>query len=155
VPEEILDRDLARRIGSLAADLELGQLRKVARHRVGDLEASLLLQHHRRHAGDGFGHRVDAEERVGRHGEASVAVPVTEGLEVCDLALAGDEDHRAGQAARLDVLLCDPRQPGKALRREADVLGTLGPGKQVGPEAEPGSHEHEGRDREHDLRQHA
>ena len=80
---------------------------------------------------------------------------MTEGLEVGDLALAGDEDHRAGQAARLDVLLRDPRQPGEALGREPDVLGALGPGKHVGPEAEPGHQEHEGRDSERDLCQHA
>ena len=72
--------------------LELGE---VLGHRLVELKAPLLLEHHGRDRGHRLGHRVDAEERPLGHRRAGLQVLDAHRFEVGDLPASGDASHRA------------------------------------------------------------
>ena len=75
-----------------------------------------LMQLQRRERDHRLGHRGDVEDRVLGHRDAGGLVAEAEGLEVDELALAGDRDHGAGQAAVLDIGIDRPSRSGQAAR---------------------------------------
>src|SRR2546426_12634515 len=68
-------------------------------HRIVELKASLLPQHHQPHAHDRLRHRVDAEDRILRYRPLSLDLEVALRLEVRDLSPARDEREGAGELA--------------------------------------------------------
>jgi hypothetical protein len=62
-----------------------------------------LPEHHQPHARDRLGHRIDAEDRVGRDRSCALDLEMAQRLEVGDLAATGDQCQRPGQLARVDV----------------------------------------------------
>ena len=104
-------------------DLHVGELREILRQRVVDQQLAALVKLQRRERDHRLGHRGDVEDRVLRHRDAGRLVAEAERLEVDELALAGDRDHGAGQAALLDVGIDDLRDLAEPLGRHADVFG--------------------------------
>ena len=132
--QQVLDRHVAVRGHELHArvsgpridapdgDFQVAQRRDPARGGRPQREAVLLVQDHHRDAGDRLAHRVDAEERVLRHGFLRFEVAVAVGVEVGDLAAAGDQAGGAGDLPGLDVAVHRRVDAGQAFGREADLL---------------------------------
>ena len=66
--------------------------------RIIELEFALLVQQEGGGGGDGLGERVDAENRIGRHGPLGFPVGKAVGLKVENPAVAGDEGDGADEA---------------------------------------------------------
>ena len=125
--QQILDGHLTfgrnQRVGNFAvsvglrdANLEFRKVGQELRYRIGQLEPAFLHEDHGRDRDQGLGHRVDAENRILRHGRIGGLVAEAEALEVGDLALAGDQHDRAGQPTLIDLLLEHLSDPLQALR---------------------------------------
>ena len=138
VAEQVLDRHLAlgrhQRVGHLAglgveagdAHLERLELREVPGDGIVEQDAPVLHQHHDRDRGERLGHRVEAEDRVLRHGRAALRIALAQRLEVGDLAPPRHQRDRAGIAALGDLAL-DHLGDARQLRRgEADLLRCRG-----------------------------
>ena len=82
--------------------------------RVVQLEVPLLVELHQGDRGDRFGHRVDAEDRVGPHDAVPLTVHQPLRREPGRLAAAGDEREAARDLLRLQVaapqMIVDSRQ---------------------------------------------
>ena len=92
-----------QRVASLHLNvLELGD---VVRYRVVKFQLAFINQHERCGRGHGLGHRPDAEDRVGLHRCRRIGGALAVGLEMRDLAVLGDEHHRAGDLAIVHKLL--------------------------------------------------
>ena len=81
-------------------DPGVGERRDEPRHRVGQLERALLVEHHRRDRGDRLGHRVDAPERVVGHRQPGLEVAQPVVGQVRDAPAPGDRDRPARRAGR-------------------------------------------------------
>ncbi len=93
---------------------------------VGQLERTLLPQHHRGDRRDRLGHRVDPPQRVVAHRRAGVQVQHTIGGCVADLAVPADADLPAGQPAVIDVAGEVSVQPSQLARVETDLVRVRG-----------------------------
>ncbi len=58
------------------------ELGKILRHRIGDSELALVLQHQHGRGGDRLGHRGDPEQRVQSHGTFCLEIGEPRGVEV-------------------------------------------------------------------------
>ena len=124
VPQQIGDRHRpARRLAlecrlavafALDADLHIGEGRNVGRHRIGEREAALLDQHHRRDAGDRLGHRIQREHGVGRHRRAGGDVAHADAFLIDRPAVLQDQHHRAGNLALRDLVVEEGGEPFEA-----------------------------------------
>src|SRR5262245_21622645 len=92
-------------------------------HRIVELNASLLPQHHQPDAHDRLRHRVDAEDRIRRDRPLALDLEVALRLEVRDLAPARDEREGAGELAGVDVPLEVIADASEPRRRESDFFG--------------------------------
>ncbi len=106
VGEHVAERDgpgggLGLHVGSLAGHPDAVVLPggDVAADRVVELEIALLVEGHQRDRGDRLGHGIDAVDRIVGRGLAALAVHLAEGLEVGEVAVAGDADLAAGDLA--------------------------------------------------------
>jgi len=106
-------------------DLEVAQFGNVIGGGVVQAETAFFEQDQRRHAGDDFGHRVNAKDGVGRHRRAGFEVAVTERGEIGDFAFARDERNGAGVLVVVDVLLDHCAHPVEAFRVEAEGFGVF------------------------------
>ncbi|MCY1534999.1 hypothetical protein D9M68_703850 [compost metagenome] len=120
-----LEHGLAVGAGLLDADRHAGVLGQVHRDRVVQLQAAVFHQHHRGDRGDGLAHRVDAEDAVTRHRGAGGRVELADRFEPRDLALARDQQHRAGDLAGRHVGL---EHVGELLQALGGQAHRLGPG---------------------------
>src|ERR1044071_2523156 len=123
-------------VAAVAVDAQSLPRREIAVHRIGEREDAALVEHHERHGGDRLGHRVDAEDRVGPHRLAPLAVHDAERREPGDLAAPRDEGQRAGDLAGLDVardqVVIDAAE---SFARQADALGGNDAHARVSPRA--------------------
>ena len=103
--------------------LGVRELRQVARHRMVQQNTPLLDQHHHGDAGDRLGHRGDAEQGVGRHRAALLAVRHPEGAQMGDLAAPGDQRRGSGHVAIVDVGTKEIVQPFQPPRAQSHRLG--------------------------------
>jgi hypothetical protein len=115
--EQILHRHLALRrnrdvaharelvVTACYAHLLALEGREELRHGIGQLDRSVLHQHHRRDRDQRLSHGIDAEQGIKRHRLAFVLVLETAGVGIDELALAGDQHDRARKLAVRDVLL--------------------------------------------------
>ncbi len=81
-------------------DAGVGEGRDEARHRVGQLQRALLVEHHGRDRRDRLGHRVDAPDRVVRDRQPGVEVAQPLVGQVRDAPAAADRDRPARRADR-------------------------------------------------------
>ena len=113
---------VGRRVGRLDgnADAHFVETGEEFADRVGELDAAVLDEHHRRNRGERLGHRVDAEDAVfaHRHRRALHAYRVL----VDELALPRHHHHRAAEAAVGDLLLQRRADLCEPLRRHAHRL---------------------------------
>lgn len=79
--------------------LEAREFGDVLLDRIVEPESAFLVEGRQGYAGDGLGHRVDAKDRVLRHGSSRCNVLFALGLEVRDLALPGAQGDDAGEFA--------------------------------------------------------
>ena len=112
-------RAVAGRVGFFHADLQVFQFGQDRRHRIDEPDLAFLGQHHDRKRDHGLGHRRDAENGIDGHRQFFLAVAIAEGLQVFELAAAGDQGHGARNDARVDVgpeSGCEAREalPGQA-----------------------------------------
>ena len=133
MPQKVLhdDRSARRyiRVGGLAisagaghAHLHVLEGRQELGDGIGELDDTVLDQRHRRHRGKRLGHRVDAEDRIGRHGRIRALVLEADGVRIDDPSLAGDHDHRTRQLAVGNLLLEHRGDAPKPLRRHAHLF---------------------------------
>ena len=110
------DRNRRRRQrGAGLVDAGVGERGDEARHRVGQLQRALLVEHHRGDGGDRLGHRVDAPDRVVGHRQPGLEVAQPVVGQVRDAPAPGDRDRPAREQAVVDVAAevpVDPREPG-------------------------------------------
>ena len=85
--------------------LQLRKGRQILTHRIAQHQLPALRQLQHRQGGDGLGHRVDAEDRIQRHGRARLRVLQTERLMHNEAAMAGDQQHHTGNATQLSLVL--------------------------------------------------
>ena len=132
-PELRLERHLDRAVGFLLRhrDLGVGEGGNVLGHPVGQRKLALLDQDHGRHARDRFGHRGDAEDRVGRHRRLGFLVAEAEGVEHGDPAVARDQNDGARQFVVLDPLLDPVAESFQALADKANFFRRLGLGNSL------------------------
>ena len=115
--EQVADRHLAprRHCRAAFADHALAlESRDELRHGIGEEKLAFFLQHHHGHAGDGLGHRRDAEDRVGMHGLLRLDILEAGSVHVHDLAVACDQGDDAADLLAVDVglhALVQARQP--------------------------------------------
>ena len=143
MPQQVLDSHVALggsrgvggpgefRIGVGDAHLESGEFRQVLRHRVGQLQATVLEQQHRRNRDQRLGHRVDPEHGIARHRGPVCRVAHTDRFGIDQSAAPGHQHHGSRDLALVDLGFqggTDARQTGA---RHADVL-RLGRGERVG-----------------------
>jgi hypothetical protein len=103
--------------------LELGQ---EARDRVREQEAALFVELQDRHAGDGLRLRSDAEEGVGSHRQATLAILVAHGRQLRELSVAGHEHDRPRQLTAVHAVLHGALHARQALAGQPDRLGRHG-----------------------------
>jgi len=89
-----------RRMVAADEDALIAPRRDELSHRIVELEASLLPQHHQPHAHDRLRHRIDAEDRILGDRPRSLDLEVALRLEVRDLSPARDEREGAGELCR-------------------------------------------------------
>ena len=110
------DRNRRRRQrGAGVVDPGVGERGDEPRHRVGQLQRALLVEHHRGDGGDRLGHRVDAPDRVVGHRQPGLEVAQPMVGQVRDAPAPGDRDRPAREQAVVDVAAevpVDPREPG-------------------------------------------
>src|SRR5260370_14860410 len=110
VQQQILDIDgpaqrhqaeyqAAGTIFSFDADLHAGEGWNVFADGIVKRELALVDQHHRRHAGDGLGDRMDREDGVRRHRRSLLDVALDEAFEIDRLAVVLDQHDGAGNSA--------------------------------------------------------
>jgi hypothetical protein len=107
VRQQVANPDLASgRLarGALRHALVL-ERRNVFGDRVGEQQLPVFVQHHDGHAGDGLGHRGDAENRVGSHRLLALDVLEADGVHIRDLAFARDQRDEPGRFATIDERL--------------------------------------------------
>ena len=133
--QDVLHRDRPRGLDQLVGraqvlvgvrhrrDLHLGELGQVLRDRIAELEPALFVQGHQRHGSDRLGHRRDPEDRVPGHRGALFGPAFALGLEVDDLAAAGNQADCAGDLLAVDVAGHRFGQTLQALGRHAGALG--------------------------------
>jgi hypothetical protein len=85
-------------------DLEGLEFRHVAGDRIVEAPLALFEQDHHGHAGHRLGHGIDAEDLVLRHGLTGLEAGLPVGLELDDLAVAGEQRGHAGDPAVRDDL---------------------------------------------------
>ena len=73
--------------------------------RLVERDAAFLDQHHEGHAGDRFGHRIDAKDGVVFHRRLALDVGKALHRAVDHLAAAVDQELRSRKAAGIDVAL--------------------------------------------------
>jgi hypothetical protein len=128
------------RIDGLDHDPGALQRRQIFRHGVRQPDPAVFRQHQDGHAGNGLGHRVDAKDAVLLHRSAGRGVAPAERLVIHHLAIARENDHRAGYAFRIRVGFEEagyPLEPPDAdvgRRRGGQVGGQCG-----GRQQQPGS----------------
>jgi hypothetical protein len=86
----------------LGLDLQVGKLGDVLGDRVVQRPPVLFPQHHHRRADDRLGHRGDAEDGIGGQWRGFRSVLPAVGVQVGDLAVAGDQRRHAGQLLLVD-----------------------------------------------------
>ena len=91
--EELRDREIRR---LARRRLQLGKLRQIFRHRIGDVQFAFILQHENRRAGDRLRHRGDPEKRVRRHRPLRRHIGQAGALKMEDLVLRDDHRDRTG-----------------------------------------------------------
>jgi hypothetical protein len=101
----------ARRIGGLDTDHHVLELGKILVDRGGEIELSLLDQHHGGHARDRLGHRGDPEDCVRLQRHRLGAVAKADRSQVGDLAVARDRRNRARERAGIDLRLLPGGDP--------------------------------------------
>src|SRR5712664_3256197 len=92
-------------------------------HRIVELSASLLPQHHQPHAHDRLRHRIDAEDRMLGDWPLPLDLEVALRLEVRDFSPARDEREGAGELAGVDVTLEVIGDASEPRRRQSDFFG--------------------------------
>ena len=118
--DDLVARPLLRAVGDgHGRGLELGD---VLPDGIAEQDLPFLEQDHDGDARHGLGLRGDAEDGVGRHGRARRRIELADGLEMSDLAVAGDERHGPAEPALIDVLLHDFADPGQPVRRQPNHL---------------------------------
>ena len=143
VTHQILDRDwpLERNeiepVAVLHPDLRLREGGDIFGQGIRDQHPPLLDQHHRRHRDDRLGHRIDSEDRVGRH-RRPVRPEGAQRPGEADFAVARDQHRKSWRPSGCDLALHDRRQALEPGARKADFVG-LGrrqtgkcPGERVG-----------------------
>src|SRR5262249_16821434 len=130
VAEQIADRHrafdgrrLPRRMIPADEDALIPPGRDELAHRVVELNASLLPQHHQTDAHDRLRHRVDAEDRIVRDRSLPLDFEVALRLEVRDLASARDECEGAGELTGVDVALEMIGDATETRRGQPDFFG--------------------------------
>ena len=135
VPQEVANGDLSRRrdcVGRAGRRLNqhfwILELWQIFRDRVLQEEVALFVQHHHRHAGDGFGHRADAEHRVGTHRLTGLPVHHPLWFEPDHAPSARHQSNRTGNPLFIDASLDGRADALQAFRRHAHGFG-LGHGQ--------------------------
>ena len=112
--QQVPDGDRARKVGdrdpfgSLAHEhLRAGKLGEELGDGVVEQDEAVLEELQHGDGGDGLGHGVDAEDRVGAHGRPGSDILEAHCVAVGELTLAGDEGDRTGKLAALDRGLQD------------------------------------------------
>ena len=96
----------------------------VAMHGVFERDKAFFNQHHQRYRRDRLGHRIDAKNGIGRHGQPAFDIGMAGHAEMRDIAMAGDHRQCAGQFAGGDVFFSQEMiDTGKAIRVETKVIG--------------------------------
>jgi hypothetical protein len=133
VAHQVLDRN--RAIGGnqlqlalcadsvVGGDLWLRQCWNVLADGLIERDLAILEENHRRDGGDRLAHGVDAEDRVLRHRRLRLRIDKADVFEIGDLAVAGDEQHGAGDFALGGVGAQHLRDFPEPLAGEADLLG--------------------------------
>src|SRR5256885_8677471 len=115
VPQEVANGDLSRRrdcVGCAGRRLNqhfwILELWQIFRDRALQKEVALFVQHHHRHAGDGFGHRADPEHGVRTHRLTGRSEEHTSELQspcnlVCRLLLEKKKKHKLTLMAPLTI----------------------------------------------------
>jgi len=104
VGQQILDQDRpvyrmrpVQRAARVVQHPHVGQLRRPPHHRVFERQLALVDQAHHRRDRDGLRHRRDAKQRVPRHRQAGVDVPVADLVDLQQFSVPPDHRHRAGE----------------------------------------------------------
>ena len=88
--------------------------------RGGEIELSLLDQHHGGHARDRLGHRSNPEDCIWLQRHRLGAVAKADRSQVGDLAVARDCRNRARERAGIDLRLLPGGDPCQSRRRETE-----------------------------------
>ena len=101
-------------LDGVVVDFEVRPALDVLGHRVVELKPAFLVEHHERDARHGLGHRVEAHDRVPLVRALAIHVAEPADVEERFFAAPGNQAHRAGELAFLDVpvdVASDARQP--------------------------------------------
>ena len=104
-------------------DFEIGPAVDGLGHRIVQLKAPFLVEHHQRHAGDGLGHRVEAHHRIALHRRSALHVAQPAGVEEGFLAAAGHQAQCARQLAGFHVAVDVRGDAAQPVRMEAVAHG--------------------------------
>ena len=118
-------------VGTALAHAGAAELGQVPLDRILQRHLPLLVESEEGHAGHRLGHRVDAPDRVGAHGDTALAVGQTDGGCVGHRVAPGDDHLAAGDLAGVDVagaeVLVDAVEAGRvepgARRVDGEVQG--------------------------------
>ena len=146
VVEQFAHGGLARGLGQFDVallvvahqELEIGEFGHVFADGIVELPQAFLVQHHQRHAGDGLGHGIDAEEAVLVHRRIVVDAGEAGVVESRDLAVAHEQPDHAGDILVGDDLAHGGVEFGHAFFGKAGARGAvfaLGPGGCPGGQA--------------------
>jgi hypothetical protein len=102
-----LDRLAVERVEFFHRHLQVGELGQILRHRGVEVELAVFDQRHRCDRDDRLGHRRQTKDCVVLHRDLVLAILVSDRLEVGDLVVARDQQHRARQFAAIDKFLVD------------------------------------------------
>ena len=89
----------------LDADLHAGKGWYVLADGIIQRDFAAVDQHHRRHAGNGLGDRMDREDRIRRHRRSFLDVALAEAFEKYRLAVVLDQNDGAGNVAGSDLAI--------------------------------------------------
>ncbi len=105
---------------------EIGECGNVFRHRIVELEASLLEERHESDAHNRLGHGVNADERLGRKRPPALAILEALCREMGDAAAARDRKQHARKRSAFDVACKVPVDARELAGVEADIVGLGG-----------------------------